>query len=123
MRIDSPQAAKQQDMANRSRILVDSKRNMDALAKQRSLLLEMTQRSKWKPLQICFQNSSATTQLIVYHSSWKRLKNAVAWMLKVKKALLKLSRKRKQLLLDDPIDLNHISQGMLKARRSVGQEL
>lgn len=69
------------------------------------------------------KNWSDTTQLIIYHSSWKRLRSAVAWILKVKKALLELSWKRKQILLDDHIDLNHISQEMLKTRFPVAQEL
>lgn len=42
---------------------------------------------------ISVQNSSATNQLIMYHSDWKRLKTVVAWILKVKKALLELSKK------------------------------
>lgn len=84
MKIDSAQAAKKQDIANVQNSCGYQKKH-GRTAKQRPLLLEMTQRSKWKPLQIYFQNSSATTQLIMYHSSWKRLKNAVAWILKVKK--------------------------------------
>lgn len=69
------------------------------------------------------QNNSATSQLIMYHSDWRRLNAAVAWILKVKRALLELSNKRKQLLLDAPADLNYIEQEMLKARGSVGQSL
>lgn len=69
------------------------------------------------------QNNSATSQLIMYHSDWRRLNAAVAWILKVKRALLEMSNKRKQLLLDAPADLNYIEQEMLKARGSVGQSL
>lgn len=70
---------------------------------------------------ISVQNSCATTQLIMYHADWKKLKTTVAWILRVKTILLELSQKRKQLLLDDPTDL--IAQEMMKAKRSVGRDL
>lgn len=38
-----------------------------------------------------------TTSLINYFSSWKSLKTAVAWLLKVKTTLLQLTRKRKEI--------------------------
>nr|XP_061785759.1 uncharacterized protein LOC133576497 [Nerophis lumbriciformis] len=40
---------------------------------------------------------NATHQLITYFSDWQRLKVAVAWILKLKKVLLNMSRKRRQL--------------------------
>ncbi len=41
--------------------------------------------------------SSPTGRLITYFSSWKRLKKAVAWILRFKAMLLAQSRLRKQL--------------------------
>lgn len=40
-------------------------------------------------------NNNATSQLITDFSDWKRLKMAIAWILKITRALLELSRKRK----------------------------
>lgn len=49
---------------------------------------------------------NATHKLINYFSDWKRLKTAVAWILKVKKVLLEVSCQRKQLIsLNDSSDL------------------
>ncbi|XP_049323488.1 uncharacterized protein LOC125783001 [Astyanax mexicanus] len=42
--------------------------------------------------------TNVTSQLIEYFSDWKRLKIAVAWMLKLKHILMELSKKRKELL-------------------------
>ncbi|KAI2646661.1 NEDD4 family-interacting protein 2 [Labeo rohita] len=42
-------------------------------------------------------NTNATSQLISFFSDWQRLKVAVAWILKLKRALLKLCKKRKEL--------------------------
>lgn len=40
----------------------------------------------------CVQHTSATSQLIMYHSDRRRLKTAVAWILNIKNALLDLSK-------------------------------
>lgn len=42
-------------------------------------------------------NTNATSQLIAHFSDWQKLKVAVAWFLKLKGILLKLSKKRKTL--------------------------
>lgn len=42
-------------------------------------------------------NTNATSQLISFFSDWQRLKVAVAWILKLKRALSKLCKKRKEL--------------------------
>lgn len=47
---------------------------------------------------------NATCKLIHYFSDWKRLKVAVAWILKLQKLLLQLSRKRKELSLEHSDD-------------------
>ena len=72
---------------------------------------------------ISVQNSSATNQLIMYYSDWRRLKTAVAWMLRLKSTLLKLSRRRKQLMLAAPVDLDQINREMVKARGAKGHKL
>lgn len=48
---------------------------------------------------VSLQSNNATCQLITYYSDWKRLKTAVAWILKVRKTLLVLSQKRKLLIV------------------------
>lgn len=75
------------------------------------------------PINTSAQNSCATTQLIMYHADWKRLETTVPWILKVETALLELSRKRKQLLLDNPTHLNYVLQEMSKAKCSLKQDL
>ncbi len=45
--------------------------------------------------------SNATDQLITYFSEWRKLKVTVAWFLKIKRALLRLSQRRKQLQTSD----------------------
>lgn len=61
--------------------------------------------------------NNATHKLINYFSNWKRLKTAVAWILKVKKVLLEVSRQRKQL-----ITLSDLEQRLQRAKISfVGQ--
>ena len=72
---------------------------------------------------ISVQNSTATCQLITYYSDWKRLKTAIAWLLKVREALLQLSHKRKQLSLVSSPDTHYINQEMMKARDSMKQSL
>lgn len=42
-------------------------------------------------------DTNATSQLMTYFSDWQRLKVAVAWLIKLKETLLKLSKKRKEL--------------------------
>lgn len=60
------------------------------------------------------QNNNATNQLITYFSDWKRVKITSAWALKIKKALLELSHKRKQLLLAVSADIHHVSMEMFR---------
>lgn len=69
-------------MVNESRILVEIEGNMDALQG----------RVHYRG---CVQHTSATSQLVMYHSDWKRLKTAVAWILKIKNALLDVNEKMK----------------------------
>lgn len=61
--------------------------------------------------------NNATHKMINYFSNWKRLKRAVAWILKVKKVLLEVSRQRKQL-----ITLSDLEQRLQQTKTSfVGQ--
>lgn len=65
------------------------------------------------------KSSNAPCQLITYYSDWKRLKTAVAWVLKVRKVLLELSQKRK--LLVSSADVHN--QEMMKTRDLTKQSL
>lgn len=44
-------------------------------------------------------DTNPTSQLMNHFSDWQRLKTAVAWIIKLKKTLLKLSKKKKELLI------------------------
>ena len=46
---------------------------------------------------VVVDSESATDRLLCYFSSWMRLKTSVAWLLKVKSALVLLGKKRKEL--------------------------
>ncbi|KAL7840982.1 hypothetical protein SRHO_G00246730 [Serrasalmus rhombeus] len=63
--------------------------------------------------------TNATSQLIEYFSDWKRLKIAVAWMLKLKHVLMELSKKRKELLelSDQSCDIQQKMQKVKAALR------
>lgn len=61
-------------------------------------LLLMTPRSN---AVIAEDTPSATHQLITYFSDWKRLKRSVAWILKIRKTLLEMGQKRKQMSHED----------------------
>ncbi len=64
---------------------------------------------------------SATHRLITYFSDWKRLKRSVAWILKIRKTLLEMSRKRKELSQEDvDINGNHVKQEMQRIRGAFG---
>ncbi len=72
---------------------------------------------------VSIQNSNATCQLISYYSDWKRLKTAVAWILKVRTALLELSRKRKHLSLVFSADVDLSNQETRKTRNLMKESL
>lgn len=72
---------------------------------------------------VSVQSSNSTLKFINYNSDWKRLKTAVAWVLKACKAIIELSKKRKHLLSDSFIDVHNINQDMIKARVPIRQSL
>ena len=61
---------------------------------------------------------NATDRLITYFSDWRKLKVTVAWFLKIKWALLKLSQKRKQLQTSDADQQARNVQAEMKKMRS-----
>ncbi len=64
---------------------------------------------------------NATSQLLHYFSEWKRLKVAVAWVLKLRKLLLELSRKRKELSLEQ-IDSVAVDAKLQEFKASLGRQ-
>jgi len=66
------------------------------------------------------EGCSAVSRLIHHYSSWKHLRKAVAWILRLKKTLLALSKRRKQLKeteSNQPLEV--INGNMLKLRSSM----
>ncbi len=63
--------------------------------------------------------NNATHRLIHYFSDWKKLKTAVAWMLKVKKFLLEISCQRKKLMMTLN-DCSVLEQKLQQAKTSFG---
>ncbi len=71
---------------------------------------------------VVLQNGqNATSQLLHYLSEWKRLKVAVAWVLKLRKLLLELSRKRKELSLEQ-IDSFSVNAKLREFKASLGRQ-
>ncbi len=71
---------------------------------------------------VVLQNGqNATSQLLHYFSEWKRLKVAVAWVLKLRKLLLELSRKRKELSLEQ-IDSVAVDAKLQEFKASLGRQ-
>ncbi len=70
---------------------------------------------------VVIKNSpNATQQLITYFSDWKRLKISVAWILKIRKALLEVSQKRRQLNQNNADNSNKVDQELQQLKATYG---
>ncbi|XP_014828361.1 PREDICTED: uncharacterized protein LOC106907277 isoform X2 [Poecilia mexicana] len=71
-------------------------------------------------------NSNATSQLISFFSDWQKLKLAVAWFLKLKGVLLKLSKRRKGLQLTNSVTTEtstlELTKEMQALKNSLGNQ-
>nr|XP_054593653.1 uncharacterized protein LOC129160674 [Nothobranchius furzeri] len=62
-----------------------------------------------------------TSKLIAYHSDWQKLKVAVAWFLKIKEVLLRLSKERKQISISDVPAVN-LTRKLQEFKKSLGNQ-